>query len=47
MRQLDYNNGIAVFSAWSMPRCYKQKTGSVDSSVRESVNRGLEPEAEE
>jgi hypothetical protein len=44
---VDYNNGRAVFSMWSMPRCYKQGTRSVDSSVQESVKRGHEPEAEE
>jgi hypothetical protein len=36
----------AVFSTWSVPRCYKQGR-SVDSSVRESVKRGLKPEADE
>jgi hypothetical protein len=46
-QQLDYNSGIAVFSTWFMPRCYKQGMRSVDSSVEESVKRGLEPEAEE
>jgi hypothetical protein len=40
------NNGRAVFSTWSVPRCYKQGGRSV-SSVREPMKRGLEPEAEE
>jgi hypothetical protein len=43
-QQLEYNNGRHVFPMWSVPRCYKQET-SVDSSVRESVKRGFEPEA--
>jgi hypothetical protein len=32
MQQLDCNNGD-VFSAWSVPRCYKQGTSLVGSSV--------------
>jgi hypothetical protein len=28
IEQLDYNNGIAVFSMWSVPRCYKKRTRS-------------------
>jgi hypothetical protein len=47
MQQLDYNNGRDVFSISSVPICYKEGTRSFDSSVRESVKRGLEPEAEE
>jgi hypothetical protein len=43
---LDYNNGWAVFSTWSVPR-YKKRTRSVDGSVLESVKKGSEPEAEE
>jgi hypothetical protein len=39
------NNGRTVFSMWSVPRCYKQGTRSVDSSVWDYVE--LEPEAEE
>jgi hypothetical protein len=31
MQQLDYNNGRAVFSTWSVPRCYKQGMKSVES----------------
>jgi hypothetical protein len=27
MQQLAYNNGRALFSTWSVPRCYKQATG--------------------
>jgi hypothetical protein len=42
MQQLDYNNGRDVFSTWSVPRCYKQGTKSVDSSVQESVKRRLD-----
>jgi hypothetical protein len=30
MQQLDYNNGRAVFYTWSVPRCYKQGTMSVE-----------------
>jgi hypothetical protein len=45
MQQLDYNNGRDVFPMWSLSRCYKQET-SVDSYVRESVKRILEPEAD-
>jgi hypothetical protein len=45
--ETDYNNGRAVFSKRSVPRCYKQGTRSLDSSVRESVKGGLEPQAEE
>jgi hypothetical protein len=26
MQQLEYNNGRAVFSTWSVPRSYKQGT---------------------
>jgi hypothetical protein len=52
MQQLDYNNRRAVFSMWSMLRCCKQGTRSVNSqlkasSARESAKRGLDPEAEE
>jgi hypothetical protein len=47
MQKLDYNNGKDVFSAWSVPICYKKKTRTVDGSVRESVERELKPEAEE
>jgi hypothetical protein len=47
MQQLDYKNGRAVFSTWSVPRCYKQGIRLELSSVRESVKRGLDPEAEE
>jgi hypothetical protein len=47
MQQLDYKNKIAGFSMWSVPRYLKQWTRSVDSSVRESVKRELEPEADE
>jgi hypothetical protein len=36
------NNERTVFSMWSVPRCYKEGTKSVDSSVQESVKRGLE-----
>jgi hypothetical protein len=43
MQHLDYDNGRAVFFMLSVPRCYKQGT----RSVRESVKRGLEAEAEE
>jgi hypothetical protein len=44
MQQLDYNNGRAVFSTWSVPRVYKQdKIWSLVSwefsSVRETVKR--------
>jgi hypothetical protein len=37
----------AVFSAWFVSRCYKERTRLELSSLRESVKRGLEPEAEE
>jgi hypothetical protein len=47
MYQLDYNNGKAVFSTWSVPRCHKQGTRSVGSSVRESVRKGLDRVEEE
>jgi hypothetical protein len=47
MKQSDYKSGRAVFSTWSVPRCYKQGTRAVDSSVRESMKTGLEAEAEE
>jgi hypothetical protein len=40
------NDRIAVFSIWSVLRCYKQGTRLELSSVRESVKRGLEPEAQ-
>jgi hypothetical protein len=43
-QQLDYNNGRAVFSTWSVPRCCKQGTRLELSSVRKSVKRVLEPE---
>jgi hypothetical protein len=36
-----------MFSTSFVPRCYEQGTRSVDSSVLESVKRGLKPEAEE
>jgi hypothetical protein len=36
-----------IFSMWSVTRCYKQGSKSVDSSVRESVKRGSEPKAQE
>jgi hypothetical protein len=47
MQHLGYKNGRAVFCTWSVPRCYKQGTKLVDSSVREFVKRGAEPEVEE
>jgi hypothetical protein len=48
MQQLDYNNGRSMFSKWSLPRCYKQGISQfIVSSVRESVKRGLKPEADE
>jgi hypothetical protein len=52
MQLLDYNNGRAVFSTWSVPRGYKRdevrRLVQVRvSSVRESVKGGLEPEVEE
>jgi hypothetical protein len=31
MQQLDYSTGRAVFTIWSVPRCYKQETRSVES----------------
>jgi hypothetical protein len=41
MEQLDYQNRT-VFSMWSVPRCYSREVWSlVDSSVRESVKKGL------
>jgi hypothetical protein len=44
MQQLDYNNGRAVFSTWSVTRYFKARDEvSSVSSVRESVKRGLEP----
>jgi hypothetical protein len=46
MQPLDYNNRTDVFSIWSVPKCYKQGTRLELRSVRESVKRGLEPEAE-
>jgi hypothetical protein len=51
MQQLDHNSGRAVFPTWSVPRGYKRdEVWSLVhlrvSSVRESVKRGLEPEAE-
>jgi hypothetical protein len=43
MQQLDYKNGRALFSVWSVPRCYKQGTRLYPiSSVQESVKRALE-----
>jgi hypothetical protein len=47
--QLDYNNGRAVFSTWSVPRSYKRDEvpSLVDGSVLESMRTGLESEAEE
>jgi hypothetical protein len=39
--------GKRSVSTWSVSRCYKQETVSVLSSERESVKRGLYPEAEE
>jgi hypothetical protein len=48
MQQLGYNNGRAVFFTWSVPRGYKRdEVWRVVSSVRESVEKGLEPEAKE
>jgi hypothetical protein len=47
IQQLDYNSGRPVSSTWYVPICYKQGTRSFDSSVRESVKKGLEAEAEE
>jgi ribose 1,5-bisphosphokinase PhnN len=38
MQQLDYNNGRAVLSTWSVPRGYERD---------ESVKRGLERKAKE
>jgi hypothetical protein len=46
MQLLDYSNGRAVFSTWCVIRCYEEGTRSVDSSIWESVNRGLDPVAE-
>jgi hypothetical protein len=44
MQQLD----VTIEELFStVPRCYKKERRSVDSSVRESVKRGLEPETEE
>jgi hypothetical protein len=42
MQQLNYKNGKAAFSTWSVPRCYKRRTRSIDS-LRESLKRGPEP----
>jgi hypothetical protein len=40
MQQLDYNNGKDVFSAWSVPRCYKRdKVRAKFSSVRQSEEK--------
>jgi hypothetical protein len=37
-----------LFSTWSVPRCYKQGTRSVESEFcSEYVKRGIKPEAEE
>jgi hypothetical protein len=41
---LQWKRGV---STWSVPRCYKQGTKSVDISVREYAERRPEPEAEE
>jgi hypothetical protein len=41
MQQFYYNNRRVVFPVWSVLRCYKRGTISVDSLVRESVKRGL------
>jgi hypothetical protein len=44
------SNGRVVFSTWSMPRPINETMFGaelVDSSVYESVKRGLEPETEE
>jgi hypothetical protein len=44
MQQLDYNNGRAVFSTWSLPRCYKQDSvvKKADSWKGAAVQRGVE-----
>jgi hypothetical protein len=42
MQHLDYNNGRAVFSMWPVPRCCRQGTRPLHSSVQESVKRDLE-----
>jgi hypothetical protein len=47
MQQLNHNNGRAVISMWSVPRCYKQGTRSVESYVPEAVKKELEQETEE
>jgi hypothetical protein len=43
----EYSNRRAMFSVWSLPKCYKQGTRLELSFVREDVKRELEPEAEE
>jgi hypothetical protein len=47
MQQLDYNKRRTVFSTWSVSRGYTPGPKLVDSSVRESVKRGLELETDE
>jgi hypothetical protein len=47
MQQLEYNDGRGVFYAVRAMMLYARDTVSLVSSVRESVKRGLEAEAEE
>jgi hypothetical protein len=47
IQQMDYNNRRAVFSMWSVPRCKQGTSQLIVRSVRESMKRRLEPEAEE
>jgi hypothetical protein len=46
-QQLDYNNGKAVFSTWSVPKGYKRDKESLVSFVRESVKKGHQPGSRE
>jgi hypothetical protein len=46
MQQLDYNNGRAVFYVVRVEMSQASKKVNLVSSVRETVNKGLEPEAE-
>jgi hypothetical protein len=43
LKKLDNNDGRAVFSMWSVPRCYKSGARLELISVWESVKRGLKP----
>jgi hypothetical protein len=43
MQQLNYNNGIDVFSTWSVSRCYNREVWSLVSSEERTLSgaRGI------